>query len=153
MYDGNASMGTSTQRKVLYIASTATSPDHRIAVAPSGRKFKTDISEFILSDQDLEAYLQISPVMFKYKSAILEAQDKGIPESQIEPELGFLADDFYDAGLNHLYQTDSDGVPDYLAYDKLPVYNFIIIKKQQERINQLENLLILLENRLAALES
>ena len=150
MYDGNAA---SSGRKILYLSSTGTSPDYRMTVAPSGLKFKDNILEFVETDEKLEAYLNINPVTFNYKSAITAAEESGKSLEDVELELGFIANDFQDAGLDMLYQTDSDGDADYLAYDRLPVYNFIIIKKQQERIKQLESSLILLENRLAALES
>ena len=150
MYNGNAS---SSGRKTLYLSSTGTSPNYRMTVAPSGLKFKDNIVEFIETDENIEAYLSIKPVTFNYKSAITEAEEAGKQLEDVELELGFIANDFQDAGLHMLYQTDLDGTADYLAYDKLPVYNFIVIKRQQERIKTLEDTIKLMENRLAALES
>jgi hypothetical protein len=150
MYNGNAS---SSGRKTLYLSSTGVSPNYRMTVAPSGLKFKDNILEFVETDEKLEAYLNINPVTFNYKSAITAAEESGKSLEDVELELGFIANDFQDAGLTMLYQTDSDGIADYLAYDRLPVYNFMIIKKQQEKIKNLEDSLVLLENRLAALES
>jgi hypothetical protein len=145
MYDGNASMSGS---RTLYISSTGTSPDHRIASLGSTRRIKDNIENFIIDDQKIDDYLSLSAVTFQYKSAIKTAEENEKDISTVPRELGFIAEDAQDKGLDYLYQVDSDGIADYFAYDKMSMYHHEIIKKQQEMIKDLQSRIIALEERI-----
>jgi hypothetical protein len=145
MYDGNASMSGS---RTLYISSTGTSPDHRIASVGSTRRIKDNIENFIIDEQKINDYLSLSAVTFQYKSAIKTAEENEIDISTVPRELGFIAEDAQDKGLDYLYQVDSDGIADYFAYDKMSMYHHEIIKKQQEMIKDLQSRIIALEERI-----
>jgi hypothetical protein len=110
----------------------------------SSRRVKSYIDPIELTDELIFTYLQIQPVSYFYNSMI-----EGIPEIELEGkvrEIGLIAEDLQDLGLNSLINVDDEGIADYVHYDKLSIYNIKMIQMQQERINQLEN-------RLAALES
>jgi hypothetical protein len=145
MYDGNASMSGS---RTLYISSTGTSPDHRIASLGSTRRIKDNIENFIIDDQKIDDYLSLSAVTFQYKSAIKTAEENERDISTVPRELGFIAEDAQDKSLDYLYQVDSDGIADYFAYDKMSMYHHEIIKKQQEMIKDLQSRIIALEERI-----
>lgn len=78
---------------------------------------------------DKDALLQLEPVTFNYLEDIDEAQN---------PEYGFIAEDADRLGLYELVGYDKDGLPDYFAYEKLPVFLLQIIKDQEKRITELE---------------
>ena len=78
---------------------------------------------------DKDALLQLEPVTFNYIESIDEEQN---------PEYGFIAEDADRLGLYELTGYDKDGMPDYFAYEKLPIFLLQIIKDQEKRITQLE---------------
>lgn len=79
---------------------------------------------------DANALLQLEPVTFNYLESIDEDQN---------PEYGFIAEDADRLGLFELVGYDQEGLPDYFAYEKLPVFLLQIIKNQEQRITELEN--------------
>ena len=75
------------------------------------------------------ALLQLEPVSFNY----LESIDK-----EQNPEYGFIAEDADRIGLYELVGYDKEGLPEYFAYEKLPVFLLQLIKELKAEINQLK---------------
>jgi hypothetical protein len=148
-YYGNGYMYGSPSmaaQKVLYISGTGTAPDYRIGVNASTRRVKQDISNYSISDEKLNSYLDLDMVKYRYIANMADAQKSGIPEDQVPFQIGFIAEDAQDSDLEYLYQVDNEGIADYFAYEKMSMYHFTLLKRQQKQIEDLQN-------RLAALES
>jgi hypothetical protein len=78
---------------------------------------------------DKDTLLQLEPVTFNYIESIDEEQN---------PEYGFIAEDADRLGLYELVGYDKEGLPDYFAYEKLPIFLLQVIKEQEARIKTLE---------------
>ena len=78
---------------------------------------------------DSAALLALDVKTFKYKPEIDEAQDV---------QYGFIAEEAQELGLDELIQYDSTGVPDYFAYEKLPIFLLQLAQEQEARIQALE---------------
>lgn len=120
------------------------SSPYRFGTASSSRRVKSYIESLIMNDQDIENYFNINPVTYFYTDRI-----KDVPEEELSgkvKDVGLIAEEMQELGFTSLINVDDDGIADYVHYDKLSVYNTMIIKMQQERINNLEA-------RLAALEA
>jgi hypothetical protein len=78
---------------------------------------------------DTNTLLQLEPVSFNYIESIDEEQN---------PEYGFIAEDADRLGLYELVGYDKEGLPDYFAYEKLPVFLLQLAKEQEARIKALE---------------
>jgi hypothetical protein len=85
---------------------------------------------------DQDALLQLEPVSFNYLESIDEEQN---------PEYGFIAEDADRLGLYPLVGYDKDGIPDYFAYEKLPIFLLQLIQNQKTEIDSLKNRLDALE--------
>jgi hypothetical protein len=84
-------------------------------------------------------FLELEAVKYKYNQAV-EAMGDEAPFYY-----GFIAENAEELGLRFLYGVDEDGLPDYFAHEKMPVYLFAFIKEQQKRIGLLEERLAILE--------
>lgn len=78
---------------------------------------------------DTNALLQLEPVSFNYLESIDEEQN---------PEYGFIAEDADRIGLYELVGYDKEGLPEYFAYEKLPIFLLQLIKELKAEINQLK---------------
>ena len=78
---------------------------------------------------DSAALLALDVKTFKYKPEIDEAQDV---------QYGFIAEEAQELGLDELIQYDETGVPDYFAYEKLPIFLLQLAQEQEARIQALE---------------
>jgi hypothetical protein len=78
---------------------------------------------------DANALLQLEPVSFNYIESIDEEQN---------PEYGFIAEDADRLGLYELVGYDKEGLPEYFAYEKLPVFLLQVVKDQDARLKILE---------------
>ena len=76
-----------------------------------------------------EALLRLGVKSFKYKAEI-------DPDQQTQH--GFIAEEAQALGLEELIQYDSTGVPDYFAYDKLPIFLLQLIQELKAEINILK---------------
>jgi hypothetical protein len=103
----------------------------------SSIRFKEDISEYSFNTEGL---LSIKPVRFKYKEGFSIYDGDERPWSY-----GFIAEDVESAGVTEILQYDSEGKPDYIAYDMLPVLHHQILRTFDEKIKSLENRLKALE--------
>jgi hypothetical protein len=107
------------------------------ATGTSSREAKQDIAPL---EFDKEAFLEISPVTFKYKDGI-------ITEGENPQTVGFIAEDFVDAGLSEFLVSPANESDPYigLRYDKMYMFLHIVVQSQAETIKALEA-------RIAALE-
>jgi hypothetical protein len=92
----------------------------------STRRKKHEITSYTI---DSAALLNLDVKTFKYKPEIDAAQDV---------QYGFIAEEAQELGLDELIQYDSTGVPDYFAYEKLPIFLLQLIKELKAEINQLK---------------
>lgn len=97
----------------------------------STRRRKEQIDNYSINSQ---ALLSLPVRKFKYIN----------DETDIQ-QYGFIAEEAQDLGLDELIQYDSTGIPDYFAYETLPIFLLQIIQEQDESIK-------LLKSRLDALE-
>ncbi len=92
----------------------------------STRRKKHDISSYTI---DSAALLNLDVKTFKYIPEIDAAQDV---------QYGFIAEEAQELGLDELIQYDSTGVPDYFAYEKLPIFLLQLIKELKAEIDKLK---------------
>jgi hypothetical protein len=92
----------------------------------STRRKKHEIASYTI---DSAALLNLDVKTFKYIPEIDEAQDV---------QYGFIAEEAQELGLDELIQYDSTGVPDYFAYEKLPIFLLQLIKELKAEIDQLK---------------
>ena len=92
----------------------------------STRRKKHEIQPYTI---DLNALLQLEVKSFKY-----------LPE--IDPtqtiQHGFIAEEAQTLGLDELIQFDSDGIPDYFAYEKLSTFLLSLVQDLSKRVAELE---------------
>jgi len=120
-----------------------------VLIAGSGGNFEfgTSASTIRLKEQvsnftkDCYKVLQLNPVTFKYKKEVEQQGEKaGL-------NLGYIAEQAQELELDFLYQVDEQGIADYFAYEKLPIYLLEIIKNQQKSIEEMLARIEALENK------
>jgi hypothetical protein len=99
----------------------------------STRRKKHEIESYRINS---EALLNLDVKAFKYKPEIDQGQQQ---------QHGFIAEDAQELGLNELIQYDSNGIPDYFAYEKLPIFLLQLIQEQNASINTMQARLDALE--------
>lgn len=106
----------------------------------STREIKRDIRPL---EFDQDAYIGISPVVFKYVDGILREEEKDWDV------IGFIAEDFVDAGFSEHLVTQPQGEDEYMSlrYDKMYMFLHGVVKSQQETIKDLTSRLETLENK------
>jgi len=87
---------------------------------------KHDIESYKINSN---ALLNLDVKTFKYKPEI-------DPDQTVQ--YGFIAEDAEGLGLNELIQYDSTGIPDYFAYEKLPIFLLQLVQEQDARLKVLE---------------
>lgn len=92
----------------------------------STRRKKHEIESYSI---DSAALLNLDIKTFKYNPDIDEAQSV---------QYGFIAEEAQELGLDELIQYDSTGVPDYFAYEKLPIFLLQLIKELKAEIDTLK---------------
>jgi hypothetical protein len=92
----------------------------------STRRKKHEIESYSI---DSAALLNLDIKTFKYNPDIDEAQSV---------QYGFIAEEAQELGLDELIQYDSTGVPDYFAYEKLPIFLLQLIKELKAEIDILK---------------
>lgn len=107
------------------------------ATGTSSREAKQDITPL---EFNKEAFLEISPVTFKYKDGI-------ITEGENPQTVGFIAEDFVDAGLSDFLVTPPNEYDSYigLRYDKMYMFLHSVVQSQAETIKALEARIATLE--------
>ena len=144
--DQSATFGNGTANPFLYLSSSGTlrslytygvarTASTRTMIIDSNGNFGTTAStqrkkhEIQSYAIDSSALLQLDVKQFKYKPEF-------DPEQQIQH--GFIAEEAQALGLDELIQYDSTGVPDYFAYEKLPIFLLQLIKELKAEIDQLK---------------
>jgi hypothetical protein len=92
----------------------------------STQRHKHEIESYRINTSNL---LKLDVKKYKY----IESID---PEQTFQH--GFIAEEAEALGLNELIQFDSDGIPDYFAYEKLPIFLLQLAQEQEARIQALE---------------
>jgi hypothetical protein len=92
--------------------------------ASSTRRRKEQIDNYAINS---EALLSLPIRKFKYINDETDAQ-----------QYGFIAEEAQDLGLDELIQYDSTGVPDYFAYETLPIFLLQLIQEQDSAIKALK---------------
>jgi trimeric autotransporter adhesin len=92
----------------------------------STRRHKHEIESYKINSSNL---LKLQVKQYKY----LESID---PEQKTQH--GFIAEEAQELGLDELIQYDSTGIPDYFAYEKLPIFLLQLAQEQEARIKALE---------------
>jgi hypothetical protein len=87
---------------------------------------KHDIESYKINSS---ALLNLDIKTFKYKPEI-------DPEQSVQ--YGFIAEEAEALGLNELIQYDTTGIPDYFAYEKLPIFLLQLAQEQDARLKVLE---------------
>lgn len=131
---GNTVSGTSFPANVFI----ATGGNMARKTDASERRLKENINEF---EFDTDAFINVNPVTFNYK------RDAVSTDEQAESlNVGFILDDFEDAGLSDflVYQAEGDDFKQ-LRYDLLSIYLHKVVQKQQETIKALEDRITALE--------
>jgi hypothetical protein len=119
-------VGTSGTRAV-YVNSSGT-----LGVAStSSRKYKENIVPYIDLTNKL---LNVSPVIFDYKTGVLESDHDNDRFNQF----GLIAEEVHDAGLTHLVSYDKQGKPDGISYERISLELLSVVKNLNEKIKVLE---------------
>lgn len=101
----------------------------KVYSSTSSRKYKENISSFDTSNS-YSVISQMNPVTFNYK-----------PEFSDYPEelhLGLIAEEVHDLEQNGMLVVYKDGVPDSVAYEKIPMYLVSAFKEMAAKIKDLE---------------
>jgi len=93
-----------------------------ICKATSSRRYKEDILPL---EDDWNKILQVTPVSFEYVGADNRS-------------FGYIAENLDALGLKDLVIYDTEGRPDAIQYDKIPLYILEVVKQQQIDINTLK---------------
>ena len=101
----------------------------------SSKRFKDQIENY---DFNYSKLLNLEPKTYFYNLEDTENDKK---------QLGFIAEDAQELGLEYLYGVDDQGIPDYFAYEKLPIYLVGLAKEQQKLIEELRARIEALENK------
>lgn len=130
---------TSSAAQNMHIQGSGNSYRIYRSTAASTRQIKRDIRQL---DFDKDAYIGISPVVFKYVDGILREEEKDWDV------VGFIAEDFVDAGFSEHLVSQAQGEDEYMSlrYDKMYMFLHAVVKSQQETINELNSRLEALEN-------
>ena len=102
------------------------SPSGLYGTTASTRRKKHEIASYSI---DSAALLNLDIKTFKYNPDIDETQSV---------QYGFIAEEAQELGLDELIQYDSTGIPDYFAYEKLPIFLLQLIKELKAEIDTLK---------------
>jgi len=100
----------------------------------------------------------------RYKENIRPLQDNFEKIFKIEPkkfhmkgndweEIGYIAEDFDQAGLNNLVVYDSEGRPENVRYELVSLYLLEVVKEKNESLKKLEDQVKTLTKRIEAIEA
>jgi hypothetical protein len=121
----------STNRYTLMLSTTTgttnTGNIYRIGTVPSSIRYKQDISKITFKAED---YFKLQTSTFRWKEHVQE-------NSNANYDFGFIAEEARDLGLNDLWFADSDGVPEGIAYERVPLILWSIVSQQHKTIKDL----------------
>lgn len=101
--------------------------------ATSARKYKTNIVELKEIYSKAKDVLQIQPVTWLDKRALIETGTE-------QRGYGFIADEFHELGLKEVVQYGSDGQVEGLAYDRISMYHNVILQDHEQQLKRLDSL-------------
>lgn len=107
--------------------------------AYSSIRYKENIKDL---DIDYKKILNIQPVSFYYKKEFLPKDDP------CNIQFGAIAEQVHELGLIDLVDYNSDGKPETIKYDLLPIYLLKVCQEQEKVINNLSSKVDELESRL-----
>lgn len=128
-----------TSRTAVYASNTGV-----LGTNSSTARVKQDISDATLN---IEEILSIKPKFFRYIEAVSELGDAA------PVEVGFLAEDLIEAGLEKYVFYDTEGLPQGIAYEMYVTALQTVVKDQSVKINDLTESLASALARLEALEA
>ena len=99
-----------------------------LGTSVSSRRYKVDIEPL---EADTDKILQLEPVTFYYLPEMYE------PDQDKRLEVGLIAEEVAELGLEQLVHRNTAGEPDAIDYEKLAVYLLKVCKTQQTQINAL----------------
>jgi len=111
------------------------------STAGSSRLIKDNITSY---EFDTDAFIAVNPVTFNYKTDFLSNPE----EAQIS-QLGFIVEDFEEAGLADYLSVPANEVDNYksLRYDKLYMFLHKVVQEQNQTIKDLTARIEALEDR------
>jgi hypothetical protein len=116
-----------TNRFTLMLSTTSGNDRLRIGTVSSSIRFKQDVSKPTFNAED---YFKLQPSAFRWKEHVQE-------DDNASYDLGFIAEEAKDLGLNDLWFADLDGVPEGISYDRVPLILWSIVSQQHETIKDL----------------
>ncbi|NPA34309.1 MAG: tail fiber domain-containing protein [Chlorobi bacterium] len=111
-------------------------PTGRVLKSSSSAKYKTNIQPL---DDNWSKILSLQPKKYTYKHTGQEA-------------IGYIAEELDSLSLKWLVGYDLTGKPDFIYYDRLPIYLIEIIKQQQKQLATQSQQIKALQERLSYLE-
>jgi hypothetical protein len=126
-----AVLGLTAQTRTDYLVYNTATGGIYYRSGTSSRRYKDNIQ--LLSD-NFNKILKVEPRTFTYKSSG-------------ERDVGYIAEEFDEAGLNNLVNYDEQGQPEAIKYDRISLYLLEVIKSQQKRIDALERKVEALSNK------
>jgi hypothetical protein len=103
------------------VATLGITANGEIVQITSSEQFKENIEDAKLNVQRL---LELAPVTYNYNGSS-------------ELSLGYIAEQLDELGLTHLVVYDDEGKPHSIAYHLIPIFQNELIKKHEEKIEQL----------------
>jgi hypothetical protein len=130
------SISDDTAERVLYVGSS--SFNNVFGTQASTLRVKQQIED---AEEEIinSRFLELEAVKFKYNQSVEKYGDDA------PYYYGFIAENAQELGLRFLYGVDEEGIADYFAHERMPVYLFTVVKEQQRKINELEERLAILE--------
>ncbi len=154
---GRATIGTDVNHGSLYMRGTMYFPFHapdsvgthaytvrmnrtngQILIEKSSSRYKANITP--LKD-DFTAILKTKPMTYTS------------PRNPDSWEIGYIAEDFHENGLEKLVIYDKEGRPDSICYDRIILYLTEIVKSQQAQIEKLHTVNTVTQQRFDSLQS
>jgi trimeric autotransporter adhesin len=131
--NGSVGIGTATPNTklaVLGLPGTGTAFNHLLVNPSTGdfyygsssKRYKEDIQDF---KENFSKILEVKPKKYKDKASG-------------QQEIGYIAEEFEEIGLNDLVIYNEEKKPNGLKYDRVSLYLVEVIKEQQKKISELE---------------
>lgn len=105
----------------------------RLYMHSSAKKYKKHIKK--MTTELVPTILALEPVTYDFRT---NAVDPEVFDTDGTDEIGFLADDAADLGLEQLVGRGDDGQVETFHYYKLPIYQQLVIRAQQAEIEDLK---------------
>lgn len=106
---------------------------HSISGTASSRKFKKEIENYELSEEDKQNILNLQLSKFKYRN---EMRDSSLNR---EWNYGYLAEDVADTALEQIVEYNAKGEPVAIDYGLLSAFVLELVKEQAQEIESLKN--------------